>query len=407
MTEYRTFQFSVAAANVLPEPTAGRALLVGTNTVLTATNRPTGVAGVTVLNDSQWAYSKLFSYGGGAFVPTYGTHGAYVIAASGGHTSPDSIDTLLFDFSDDTWKCVRNTNGVSPFGAGGTKNAYVAAQTTGTPHYEINNEVGITGNPPAPGHAYRSSQAHPTSAIALQICGSAVAGESLSRSSVHQVDLATGYWTRLATVGSPSVGVSTEHTVEWDATNQRFWYVRNNPNASSVVAYLDWADKTWKSASFGSTPVESRPHVIVDGAADYILMIDSKAGSTYARVGTISNPALGWAAITYTGSLPSGWGYGTRWHKYTDGSWYTFRGHLSESDQSYTPNVLHKITAPANPRTGTWQFSTVNVAGDTMPNDVGLVGAPTVHYSRFCYVPSRNSFAWLSGPTAQVALVKP
>ncbi|MEQ1508445.1 MAG: hypothetical protein ABMB14_39810, partial [Myxococcota bacterium] len=104
----------------------------------------------------------------------------------------------------------------------------------------------------------------------------------------------------------------------------------------------------------------------------------------------------GWTRVTTVGTL----GFtASRWSQYpTDRCHYCFRGVGQE---------LSKITPPPYPFTGPWTFSQLGHTGADLPQLVDLNGNNGKHYTRFMYVPKLDSFAWIAGGSAQVALWKP
>ena len=70
--------------------------------------------------------------------------------------------------------------------------------------------------------------------------------------------------------------------------------------------------------------------------------------------------------------------------------------------------MARKLTPPASdPLAGTWTVSKVEITGGLTAQYVVDPGAGAFHHTRFFYVPSIGSFAWIPNGTGAVELVKP
>ncbi len=370
-------------------PAAGQAIAIGTNTADSI--KPAGISSF------NWSYALFTCFGGGAFNPDYSAYGAFVIAGSGGHTCPAAnVDAAIFDFSDATWKRLANANGIAP-----REDDYAQSELSNDAYVEILEAT--AGQIPAPSHAYNTSQYLPSSLSGgpkgsfLKIGSRAAAISSISGSGIHKMDLSTGLWTR-ATNETVDLLSSFETSVIFDPVEQRYYIL---PDAFHAATHLQYFDP--QTNTVGSTV--DYPYVSgVTGTSYQVAFLDpvrrlllSQRPGNPLRALDLNDIAAGWAALITTGTQPS---EPNRWAFYEpDGRFYT-RGNNSGQ-------TLVRLTAPADWKTGTWIYDTVTVAGASLPN-FATVGDSTVrHYSTFFYVPALQSFAWVSGTTNEVIILKP
>jgi hypothetical protein len=349
-----------------------------------ALGRPAG------LTDGEWQYSKFNSYGCGAFVRNYGTNGSYVIGATGGHGHPASLDALLFDFADYTWKVIPNDNGVDP---GGAPTDYQPGQTNGSQWLELAVSGVTPDSVPSPPHPYMHALEVGTTGKIGTIVRAAVTGGAMSAPTAHVFDLRSRRWSRLST-NTATYGGNVDSAALFDPTLNRYWLIQVQNHSYNRLEYLDANDWTYKlSPSYGNPiGIGGTPNAILDDQLRLIVLF-YQGGALQAL--NLNNVAAGWVQIPYTGSMPSG--QGGRWAKFR-GSWYFYEGN---------GQGIRKLTPPgSNPLSNSWTFSTVTVSGATLPQGDIPAGSPS-HRTRFCHVPALDCLAWLGNASSPVTLLKP
>jgi hypothetical protein len=366
-------------------PAAGKAVAIGTN--VADSIRPSQI---TRFN---WAYSLFQSFGSGTFVPDYSAAGSFVIAASGGHNVTPNLDAVVFDFSDATWKRLSNSNGVAPRDAD-----FRTAETLGSPYYEV---PAATGQVPAPPHLYAIASYIPTTrgggakGSYLKMGSPAATVESRQGGGIHKMDLATGLWSRV-TNDTLSFSYSYESSTVFDPVAGRYYFIVDGFHVYNYLEYLDLADMKVKR-----TPTYPYPSQMDTAYQTVFLdpvrrLIVAQRPNHPLRALDLNNISAGWSVLNSSGSQPS---QANRWAYYpVDGKFYT---RMNNSGQT-----LFRMTPPSNWKTGTWTIDTVTVTGATLPNFTDT-GDSNRHYGTFFYVPSIQSFAWISGEDTQVILLKP
>jgi hypothetical protein len=367
-------------------PAPGEAVAIGTNVAESV--RPSQI------ERSNWGYSLFESFGSGTFVPDYSATGAFVIAASGGHNVTPVLDAVIFDFSDATWKRVANSNGVAPRDAD-----YREAETSGAPYYEVPSAVGQV---PAPPHLYAiasyipSSRGGGTKGSYLKMGSPAATVESRQGGGIHKMDLATGLWTRV-TNDTLSFSYNYESSTVYDPVAERYYFILDGLNGTTYLEYLDLSDLRVKR-----TPTYPSPSQM-DGDYQTVfldpvrrLLIAQRPGHPM-RALNLADISGGWVTLNTSGTQPT---RANRWVYYpADGRFYT---RTNASGQT-----LHRLTPPDNWRTGTWTMDTTTVSGASLPDFTTAHGGIVRHYGTFFYVPALQSFAWISGDSTPVILLKP
>jgi hypothetical protein len=353
---------------------------------MTAVGRPAG------LTDGEWQYSKFNSYGCGAFVRNYGAQGSYVIGATGGHAHPASLDALLFDFADNTWKVVQNDNGVA---ADLAPTDFMPSDTNGSGWMEL--AMGnVTPNAvPSPPHPYMHALEIGNTGKIGTIVRAAVTRGAVSGPSAHVFDLRSRKWSRLST-NTASYGGNVDSAALFDPTLNRYWLIQVQNHSYNRLEYLDATDWTYKLSPQYGFPlgIGGTPNAILDDQLRLIVLF-FQGGALQAL--NLNNIGAGWVQIPYTGSMPSG--QGGRWAKFR-GSWYFYEG--TGSDQG-----IRKLTPPnSSPLSNSWTFSTVTVSGAALPQGDIPTGSPS-HRTRFCYVPGLDCLAWLGNASSKVTLLRP
>jgi hypothetical protein len=386
---------SSAFAQSLPytPPSAGQAVLIGTNTVDSI--KPS-------THDSfNWTYALFTAYGGGTFVRDFSSSGAFVIAGTGGHQAPPNFGAAVFDFQDATWKRIDNANGM-------------AWRSGDIDVSEVNsiNEIALSGvtpdSMPAPAHMYMNllplSAANgggPKGSV-ISMVSFYQTKDARTSTHAHKFDLNTRLWSRLSTNAASSVmtqlGVGESHAV-YDLGSNRYYQLASQLHGTQNIAYLEpggvWQYKAallWPTWPPGSPAVNSS---WIDPTSTRRLIL-LQSGTSDLRAIQLDNISGGYKFLTLSGSMPS---KENRWEYYPPtGSFYTYQG---------SGQLIHKLTPPAsgNGLTGTWTVTTETISGATLPPEAA--GGPR-HYTRFFYVPSLQSFAWIGGgATDRVALIKP
>jgi hypothetical protein len=340
-------------------------------------------------NQLSWSYSLFDSFGGGVYVPTYSAAGAYVLAGTGGHGHPDNNGAAVFDFSTAQWKRLDNANGVLRKSG---NFVYQVTDGSGAPWHEV------TGSAvPLPAHPYGTLAYMPdgTKGSVIYVTRSAVASQSVDSGASHRFDLATRMWSRASSELSTRTDV--EGDVVWDAARNRWWLIPMNLHNYQNLTYLDRADMKWKSTTTQSAYSSS----ILAGYARTVLhnglLIRNRGVEGGLWCFDPDNPSAGWVKLNVSGMLPRSQ---DRWARHSNGNWYSYSGDGG--------NVITRIRAPQDPKTGTWVVDSIMVAGDTLPAKAGVSDPSTLaHYSRFFYVPALDTLAWIPGGNKQVYLVKP
>lgn len=359
-------------------PSSGQVVAIGTNTL--ESTAPSGWTG------AEWNYAYCGAYGGGAFVPTYSQGGAYVMAASGGHGAPSSVDGLLFDFEDATWKHLPNANGV-PLKTEGAKQ-YLDAEGNGSPYHEV-----LGTQVPIPGHPYCKAVYLPLgsqgSFVYFGRIGLYDHGQAGS-AATHRFDLASRTWSRLTADASATRIASFESDSVYDAARNRIWGFPTDIPTYQNQVYLDLSDGTTKTTAGHDWPAAALQGACRTWLHDG-LIIRQGTGATLWYFDP-DDAATGWVQCNVSGTLPSS---ALKFERFGSGAYYWI--------DNTGGNTLTKLTPPANPKTGTWVVGSVTLTGPTMP----AFAQTTSHYNRLVYVPAINCLAWLPGGANSVYLMRP
>lgn len=369
-------------------PAAGQAVEIGTNTA--SAIRPAGYSG------TLWAYSLFKSFGSGTFVPDFSSAGAFVIAGSGGHNAPGNVDAAVFDFLDATWKRVANTNGVPP-----REGDYVLGETNGAPRFEL--LAATAGQVPPPSHLYGLVSFIPASkgggprGSFLKMGSAAALVSSAIGTNIHKMDLATGLWTRVSD-DTLNFGYNYEAVTVYDPQAGRYYFLPDGFHAFQTMQYLDLADMRVKSTPafpYAATPSGGAYQtVFLDPVRR--LLVAQRPGNPL-RALDLNDIAAGWTILNTAGTQPD---EANRWEFYpADGRFYT---RTTNGGQT-----LYRLTPPSSWKTGTWTVDTVTVSGAVLPDFTVTAGTGVRHYGTFFYVPAIQSFAWISGESTQVVILKP
>lgn len=332
------------------------------------------------MSAGQWRYTIFGSYGSGMYNPHYtlnGPHGAFMLAASGGHSHPSFFGGVGFDWNTRAW-FYKPAVGVADRGA-----SIDLAETNGPPWYEmLGTEV------PAVPHPYRNQAVIPPS-----LGGSAVGdliyivrhallngGQDSSRRA-HRFNPLTGVWSRASAGSSECAYSAVEATTIFDPVTGRFYLIRSQQYNHNFLAYLDSADWTYKTVSTTNRPAAIGGYASHVLWGRYILMMHDGTLQTV----NLDNLSAGWSTLSVSAPLPTGtqsWAYheaqGVLYHRDQDGG-----------------QILRKLTPPANPLTGTWVLSSQTLGGDAVPNytaaQVGTSSQRSLHY-----IPSLQMLGWVS-----------
>ena len=391
----KTIRFVVGASAAVA---ANTTLAVGTNFAQDA-RPPSGYSA------GEWGVALFRPYSGGAFVPGWGTHGAFAMFGHGGHSDDGTVDGVLFDFADYTWKCLLNTNGAPH----NHRAAWTPGETDGPPYYAIS---GTGGSVPPPYHTYRiplgvgSDLVVPMLSYPLNPVTAAI-GAWRCRLNYATQDCT---WSRLTTDDVQSYyglgGGDEEWTqAHYDPLRGRVWFPsRRFSETNTMPSFRPGTDSTWTTSSYSTITTaaqqngSTRGNLILDTTRDCFWCLG--ANGTLYRM-NLANPP---AALTWTAQSSSGLAtvitadgrQATRWHEYpvTDGGDGCFYTHT-------TPGVSR--LAKFDPTTGAFSFETID-NGPTLPS---WATAYPGHYSRFFYVPARKCFAWIPDFNLQVYLLRP
>lgn len=341
---------------------------------------------------SAWRRSLFDSYGGGAFVPSYSSLGAYVLAGTGGHGHPDNIHAVVFDFATASWALLPCANDVLDKGP----SAYSVADTNDRPLLEI-----VGTEVPAPPHPYATLAYSPDGprGSVIYVSRAATVAESRTSTWAHRFDLSTRTWSRYGTGSVDSNATGTESSAVWDADRDRWWLFPRALHYATRQAFLDRVDQTWKYTARGPAV----PSASSGPISRYMLHGGCILRNTGPDQGLwLFDPddaGAGWHRVQVSGTLPDG---RSRWARYSDGCWYAFQGRGTEG------NTLTRILPPSDIRLGTWIVDTVALSGELLPATSGFTSpAQTSHYTRFFYVEALDVLCWIPGADRAVYLIRP
>lgn len=377
-----------------PLPAAGQALALGTQTAQAI--RPASH------DAGAWQYSLFDSYGGGVLVTSFSKAGAYVLAGSGGHRSPEHTGAVAFDFETGTWKLLTDQSGTPA-----RSDMYFVAETNGSPEYEIAVSPTTPNTVPSPPHPYMNQMPLPTElgggslGSVVYAIQSAQCAESVASTRSHRFDLATRTWSRYTSNRLSDVlalSDANDAPSVFDPTAKRIWQLPNQIHSTQKIGYIDLTEVNpqWRvSAAWDWPPTWDNTHSAwLDDTRRLILM----QSPTRLVALDLNNLSAGPKLLNFTGTPPPS---GNRWAFYPpNGSFY---------NKGNTGNEVWKLTPPSgDPLTGTWTFTSFTVPGNPLPQITDaavLYGAR--HFTRFFYVPSIEVFAWIATADSPVMLIRP
>lgn len=377
-----------------PLPAPGQAIVLGVQTAQGI--RPSSH------DAGSWQYTLFDSYGGGVFVPAFSNAGAYVIAGSGGHNSPEHTGAVAFDFQTGTWNLLADASDTPV-----RSNPYQVSETNGSPEYEIALSPTVPNSVPAPPHPYMNLM--PLSpALGGGMRGSVVyaiqaaqCSESVISTRAHRFDLSTRTWSRYTSNRLNDLGgVSVSHDAPsvYDPSAKRIWQLPTQIHATQNIGYIDLteAGPQWRLSASWPWPQtwDGTDSAWLDDTRRLILM----QSPTRLIALDLNNLTAGPRLLTFSGTLPPS---GNRWELYPpDGNFY---------NKANTGNVVWKLTPPTGDAlTGTWAVTSFTVTGAILPDiSVPAQTAGARHFTRFFYVPSIASFAWIADSTSSVRLIRP
>lgn len=346
-------------------------------------------------------YGTLWNgYSGGAYVPGYGTKGAYVAASAGGHDlGYEWIDALIFDFTDYTWKIRNDSNGASiPATTGIT-----ASDTNGSPWDEL-----LSGSlVPASAHRYKHMVGIGDSIYNVMSIFSHFDGNgSSNRTHKCQIGSSTCTWSRFSTndYNTSFTSFATFGGIDYaggiyDAGRNRIWFIPAMNDFVTTIPWLDLSTGSWSGTAITSaTPTLPTSAHIYDPDLDCVFLLAQSLTKVYRLdLQAVSGSLPGWTEVTQSGVDTVPKNLFNRWAKYPvsdggDGCFYC----------RYNEDTVRKL-CKFDPSTRT--FSEITIAnGPDFPTHPGTW---TPHYSRFIYVPALKCFAWIAGNGQQIALVRP
>jgi hypothetical protein len=381
-------------------------------------------AGRNVANDvkpaphtnGSWQYALFQSYGGGSFVRDYSAAGAYVLAGMGGHNAAPCFGAAIFDFTTGRWSYLPNANGFDERRTSDVKRA----ETNGSPYLELT--AVRTGQMPSPSHHYKLQVSLPKTvsggdrgAILIAL-GAAKTVEGADSPVAHRFDLATGLWTRASKNLFRDITTRTPYTkgsAAYDPTLRRV-YVSVDFGAEDKLAYLDLSDGLWKSAGSYSTPRTIGParSIWVDDRRRLLMVLSSEAQLWAIELNAVGR---GPARLRTSTAITNA---GRRWEEYPladggDGAFYSLAGDgppyggSNPAPRANLQAVLRLAPPAGDPITGTWEYSTVPIAGGITAQYVIDPDAASQHETRFFYVPALRCFAWIPNGSGPVELIKP
>lgn len=355
---------------------------------------------------SQWQYSLFASWSGGAFVPGWGTHGAYVMCGTGGHGAPENYDAVLFDFGDYTWKRLPNTNGVAA-----NPSPRTPGDTTGSPYYEIpGTQV------PAPAHVYQHQIGVGNSVYWVSntfATTAAAGGNYLHRCTLNANQTCT--WSRVASnafnaafPGFGTYGGGNFAATFHDPRRNRLWFLNVMTHWVTTIPWITLDGSNWSGTAITAATRDTSGEGMLIHDPDQDCILAAVPGGQLYQLNLAGSPLAGWQAVSSTGLSSSGMAGGSgesvaiRWTKYAvadggDGCFYGYRDNGSNVIKKFDPQTraFSDVTVSngvAIPR--------INPSSQIYPNQAQ-------HFTRFCYVPARKCFAWIPGNGQPVALLRP
>lgn len=401
-TARKTFRF-VVSSNTAAIP-ANTVQLIGTGTEQTASARPSGWSA------GQWTAAVFYQYSGGCFVPGWGAKGCWAGVGHGGHAAGvnNNVDACIFDFNDDAWKWLPNTNGITH-----SPTMWSEGSTDGSPYYALS---GSSGQVPPPHHAYRIDVGVGSDVIsAWRQYGleSGAAGGGTWRCRLNYADQ-TCTWSRIATTNAGSAwGSYTNGDQEWamshhDSVRNLIWAHAPCLVQSQSIGAISPSGSSWTSSAMTGLPSTAaqqsgsdRGMPIMDSSRSRIWYVGANNVLYYLPLGTPGTPvpwqiASGATGISTARSGTSGASSRTRWHEYPvadggDGRFYTHAHAGQRILKWFDPDSL--------------EFGLTTITqGDAMPSwNTSYPG----HYANFFYVPALRCFAFVPGNNQRVALLRP
>lgn len=367
-------------------------------------------------SSNEWASATFTEcYGGGVYIPSFSTHGAYCQSGSGGHNARENVDCLLFNYTTGQWQLLTNSNGIAS-----RATPVQWTELTNTTYMEFGN-VQV----PAPAHVYcnqvympsalgggsKGSILHTVNMAATQ-SGPPGGGGVQQKGCSHAFDLNTRAWSRVTNDLFTTLGSDYDSSSVFDAKTGRWYFSPGNSHSQTTMQYIDATDKAIRSISLPDK-FGGNQHPDYSGGASYGMMtIDTdrhillkywSGGRNYLAL-DLDNTAEGWFVITPTGSGASSvpTSHKARWVYYPPDGRFYFRGNNSG-------NTLWRLTVPTgNWKTGTWTCDTVTLTGPTMANHTTSSGDGShSHFCKFFYVDALSAMSWVPGETSPVYLMRP
>ena len=361
----------------------------------TTSNGDTGYQSVRPSGMSAFNFVRTMvgSYGSGVFCENYSNAGAYIVAGSGGHGHPDTVDAYGFDFTTGAWFSLLNSNGAPRDDSG-----FNGTTATGSPWYEV---VGYT-EVPAPPHPYSHVVYVPpangggTKGSVMHAARAAVTTGASNTGVAHAFQLNTRTWSRRSTNG---VSVDVEGRSIMDPVTSRVYVVVHTYHTKTALEYFD-TSSVGAAQSVGS--FTAPPDYGTDGCAPYPgLALDPvrrllvRTLQRKLRAIDLNNINAGWQAITLTNAttlpdVPMG---------QTEPVWHPTREAFYWMPAS-GGSTLYKITPPAtNPFSNAWVVTSQTIGGDTLHphGGTGVNGDGVGAYKSLMYVPYVDRLAWIAG----------
>jgi len=361
----------------LPGP--GQVAAIGLNTAYDITP--------TEMSSMMWSYSLFNSWIGGAVVTDYSPGGAWVLAGTGGHTSPANIGAAIFDFTDAKWK--RQ----APQGGKYDNWDYYVNQTSDDPYYELKDSGGV----PSPAHSYQNLCVLPTAwgggpkGSVIYVTRTAICRESRRSPACHRFDLATSTWSRWGQNLAPRTSYDSSAVIDYQ--RKCYWLLGNDQNAYTNNIYLDatdWKFKLTENYPYLPGPMESGRIWMHEG----LLMRQARDGSLYAF--NPEQPTLGFKQVGLNASLP-----------YNQNSFCYFpltKKFYYVDDEA--GSSITRLSPPQDPWNGQWIVDKITVS-PSLPKRTADGGTDPEHYNSLFYIPAIQRLAWIPGGGEKVYLVYP
>jgi len=366
--------------------TVNTSVLVGTNTARSI--KPAG------WTDSEFDQATFHPFGGGVFVPWYGSAGGWFFVIPGGHGNLGLLAAIVFDVGTATWALLNNANGVALNSA-----PIQQSQASASPWYELLEAT--VGNMPVPGHIYASHVAlrrGKQGAVIIPTRGAMFTGENggnYSSPSAHQMDCETGLFTRACAAANAASTIHVEGSSAYDPIAGRIYFTDSAFWNRQTISYIRLSDMTFQSLALTGWPPSATP----DTYTKMVIIPERRVLLFFDGAGLVFGADLTQNPTTIVTLSPDGaWAGNSGQNSW---AWNRRKGKLYQKWSS-TGNTLNTFTPPqtsAYGLTGQWTKGFITVGGSGLPNRTET----QEHYTNLFDSEVADCLGWVAGSTQQVA----